>query len=543
MYEKCYPIQNNLSKYICLCEENHQGKSCAQIDQQCINGFCSNTSICQPMYRGRENRFDLPYCICAEKRYGPRCYLEQHQCQSNPCFNGGQCFESSIPDRYTCVCGLLYKGDRCEYEKERIDLYIEHRMEHQPVVIQYLSIDYAHLKLHLEIQQIYEEFPKHLIAYSNHLIIPEIIVAKFYVGSQRRIHLLSLQINVTSANQTVNIHEHNSCSLIERQTTSPIQYHHLCRDNQSLLCFLDEYYLCFCDENHSHAECFQYDTTLDQCSFCLSMGQCLRGDPSDMDDFLCLCPACYSGRFCQFTSESFSFTLDQLFSTDLLSSNQFFRIGTITYLIMISSIYFLLGLMNNLCSFRTFIRVNCQKNGIGQYLLLMTITNQISLTLLLLRLVHLIINLTNNNFSSQLNSILCSLLNYLLVTSSRLTYWLVSFIAMERVYTSLVLTGHYWNKPLMARRLSCLIVILVCITGAYEVFFMKSHSEFEHNHSITLCILQFPFHHSAWKSIHRIVTIFHSIFPFIINLISVIIIVRVVLKKKMRLIGKRTICE
>ena len=52
-------------------------------------------------------------------------------------------------------------------------------------------------------------------------------------------------------------------------------------------------YLCICDEDHCHAECFGYNRSIDQCSFCLSNGLCLESKLDDRKDFLCVCPRCY----------------------------------------------------------------------------------------------------------------------------------------------------------------------------------------------------------------------------------------------------------
>lgn len=88
------------------------------------------------------------------------------------------------------------------------------------------------------------------------------------------------------------------------------------------MCFHDDNYICICDENE-HAECFQYNSTLDKCTRlkCRNNGQCIHGDLDDRRDFVCLCPQCYYGSICQHNTELFSFTLETLFATDLQSSS------------------------------------------------------------------------------------------------------------------------------------------------------------------------------------------------------------------------------
>jgi hypothetical protein len=353
----------------------------------------------------------------------------------------------------------------------------------------------------------------------------------------REIHLISVHTDVSSINGTTETTENNRCLNIN-EDTSPFKYHHLFRSNQTLLCFYDLNYLCICDENHSRVDCFGYDHSLDYCSHCIAGGRCLKGDDND---YICVCPLCHSGRFCQFSSESFSFTLDQLFSADLLSNNRTLRHATIYLLIIGSSIMFLLGLVNNIFAFVTFRRRKCRRNGTGQYLLFMSIINQINLGLFTLRLIHLTINIISRPFHPLVNVILCSGLNYLLITSSRITYWLVSLIAIERVYTILFLNKRWLRKPYIARRLIILTSMSILITGAYELVFVTSHSGFNDGKS-AICVLEFPLHRPIWKYIHQSVTIINALLPFLINLCCMITIIYVVVKKKMA-VNKHNVCE
>ena len=103
---------------------------------------------------------------------------------------------------------------------------------------------------------------------------------------------------------------------------SPIRYHQICQNHTQLLCFRDQHNLCICVDHRLRAECFRYDDQLDHCTRCLSDGRCLASDIRSAKRFLCLCPPCYSGRQCEFSSKSFTFTLDQLFYADLLSAHR-----------------------------------------------------------------------------------------------------------------------------------------------------------------------------------------------------------------------------
>ena len=289
--------------------------------------------------------------------------------------------------------------------------------------------------------------------------------------------------------------------------------------------------MCLCGENHTRVECFLYDDGLDRCSYCLSGGRCLKGDLHLSNDFVCLCPSCYSGRQCQFNTKSFSFTLDQLFSPDLVSIGRQRR--TISLVIFFSLFLFFFALLNNLFSFFTFRRSSCLRFGVGHYLLWMSVVNQVSITLLVVRLVHLVVNITGTlSFSSSTNDRLCKSLNYFLSSSTRLVYWLTSLISIERVYTTIFLRGHWLKQPRIARRLIFFVFITVLITDLYELFFYESFAAgFDHHGS--LCVLQIsPRDRSLWMTTHLLFLILHSLLPLLINVVSTITICLIVIKKK-----------
>jgi hypothetical protein len=311
--------------------------------------------------------------------------------------------------------------------------------------------------------------------------------------------------------------------------------------NNSLLCFFDADYLCICDENHSRAECFGFDHYLDHCSYCRSGGRCLKGDRSREDIYICVCPQCFSGRSCQFNSQSFSFTLDQLFSADLLLENSTGKRTIFYSLIAGPWIVFLVGLMNNICSFTTFHRPRCRRKGVGQYLLWMSIVNQINLGFLACRLTHLTINISNDRFSPLLDIVFCKVFNYSLTASSRITYWLVSLIAFERTYITLFLGGQWLQKPFIARRLILVTSIGILSTGSYELVFITSHFGFN-NGKRAICVLDFPSRDPVWIYIHQTVTVINSLLPLVINICCMITIMCIVIKKKMN-VNTREICK
>ena len=146
-------------------------------------------------------------------------------------------------------------------------------------------------------------------------------------------------------------------------------------------------YLCICEEDYYRAECFGYNNSQDQCSSCLSNGYCLKGELNDKYDFLCVCPRCLNGKMCQYSTELMSFTLDSLIVKDIQNNLQI----SIGIYISVVLLIFFFGLFNNLNSFFTFLRPKPRKMGVGNYLLIVSIVDQCSLLLLLLKMIHIIL--------------------------------------------------------------------------------------------------------------------------------------------------------
>lgn len=165
----------------------------------------------------------------------------------------------------------------------------------------------------------------------------------------------------------------------------------------------------------------------------------------------------------------------------------------------------LFGLMNNLFCFVTFRRSMCLRNGVGQYLVCMSVINQINLGALFLRHSHIILS---HNSPSLTDILLYKLLSFLLIVSGCMVYWLVSLVAIEGVYITLYLNGRRLKKPHIARALVALTLLVILATSVHELVFMQSYSKDNDNNS-HLCVLDFHQHRSLWTLFHQKVTVLH----------------------------------
>ena len=268
-----------------------------------------------------------------------------------------------------------------------------------------------------------------------------------------------------------------------------------------------------CSGDRSRVECFGYDHSLDHCHHCLASGQCLRGDRSQPNDFLCLCPRCFYGSICEFTSQYLGFTLDSLIVHDNLYIQAVY--------IAIVSILFLCGVMTNVCSLATFARAKPRKIGVGNYLLIVTLMNKASLTCLLLKVTHIYIG------SRQLlakhpttNTILCKAVSYFLSGSTRTNYWLLTWVTIERVSLVMFPGMTIFNKPNVAIGISVMTLLTVFGAQIHEPLFsiiVKNPT------GKTVCTTDYS--RADVAAFNQVSVLLHYLAPFFLQVLSTALII------------------
>ena len=255
--ERCHPLLNNKSQYICLCATNYTRENCSQKDPQCDpQGYCLEGSLCQAA-RSRSSSF--PFCLCPSTRYGRRCSIEHSVCLSSPCQNNGSCFPDSSPDAVICLCTREYSGAKCQWKRASIHLAVSSDVfSSAGVVIQFFEIDQTSFDLIALRQEVSLTLPQHIEYYHrDQTKMTGIVLAKLYSSHKEHssvdLHLLSVHADVVSLRGRTSISAINRCAHVR---SSPIRYHHICRDDRDLLCFRDDVYLCVCAGNHTRRRMF-----------------------------------------------------------------------------------------------------------------------------------------------------------------------------------------------------------------------------------------------------------------------------------------------
>jgi hypothetical protein len=203
-------------------------------------------------------------------------------------------------------------------------------------------------------------------------------------------------------------------------------------------------------------------------------------------------------------------------------------------LIVIFTLIFLIALPSNLFSFFTLRHPSCRTTGIGYYLLSIALINQISLGFLLARLTFISVKNTGLIRPLASDHIFCKSFQYTLQSSSRITYWLSSLVAVERAYSTVQINSRWLKQPHIARRILLATIMLVFGTGVYELLFIHALPSIDGQTST--CVLTFPDHQrSTWSYVHTLVSMLHSMVPFLINCVSTVIIIYIVIRNKLRL--------
>ena len=206
-------------------------------------------------------------------------------------------------------------------------------------------------------------------------------------------------------------------------------------------------------------------------------------------------------------------------------------------LIIIPTILFLIAGINNICCYVTFNRSKPLLVGSGWYLYAVSIVNQIAVLVLLLKLLHLVLSIKGFIVHHLLNTILCKSLSYLLVCSSRISYWLMSMVAVERVYVTWYLKGTWLKSPRIAKRIMAVIIIGIIVCDVHELIFYQSIEDpksLDTNNS-TWCVTSYP---SIIGIYNQVNIILNYTLPFLINFLSTITLTILIIRR--RTVAKKT---
>ncbi|CAF3947495.1 unnamed protein product [Rotaria sp. Silwood1] len=445
IHGQCFNYVNDRSSTFCRCEPNWSGIQ-GSIKYKCA---CAPNSLC----------IDESICLCPLNRFGPRCYLVQSSCNPQSCTNGGQCvprderYIEYLPKR-TCVCPQEYYGDCCEYPQSRIDIsFHDELIIPQSLLIHFITVKEKAAPIR---SSTIKKIPLDQDSLSLYTSITFNIA---FAEMSRNYYLIILRKQaIVSATISTQIIPSHRCALIDelfnktlanQRLLKCVKYYHIpCKERLELVCFYDDVHFCLCDLARQ-ANCFEFNHNMTyDCygqNFCENGGQCFQDDPKCPTSAVCVCRDCYYGSRCQFSTKSWTLSLDTILSYQIHPHIQISRQPIIVKIsIAVTTIMFGCGFISSLFSFLTFRSPATRNVGCGLYLLTSSIVSMITMSVFTMKFWFLLASQKGSINNRSFVQAQCMSIDFLLRLFLSTGDWLSVCVAIERAVN--VARGVNFNK-------------------------------------------------------------------------------------------------
>ncbi|CAF1136461.1 unnamed protein product [Adineta steineri] len=514
----------------CQCNEGWHGKDCS-IPHICQ---CSANSLCIGFSSNNRS-----ICICPINRWGSRCLLHDDICQQEniTCQNGGKCIPMASTKNFECICPKEFFGEKCEIPSNKISLSFDKDL----VLPETMLIHFIEVKQNNAPPEIGVTFKKISINRKPviifwprifHIVFVELFPKNYYLTYLENKYNQStiIEKQLKSSDRCPYIGEIFNETFTKLHLIRRIKYFHVPCRNLQLSCFYDDAYLCLCMNfgNQRMANCIEFNHTLkhdcSQKNICKNGGQCLQDSTNCPQTVMCVCPTCFYGSQCQFSTNGYGLSLDAILGNHI---QQYVNIKDQTIIVQISLILTVLmtftGLMDGICSLITFKHKDIRKTGCGIYLLSSSITTLFTMILFFIKfhilLISQMIFLTNHSFLQ----FQCVTIDYFLRIGLNMDQWLNACVAYER--TIIVIKEHNFDKKKSIKRAKFIIIILLILVISTNII-DPIHRNLIHtdvnDEKRIWCIITYS---SIAEKFNIILNSFHCCVPFIINIISTIVII------------------
>jgi len=229
----------------------------------------------------------------------------------------------------------------------------------------------------------------------------------------------------------------------------------------------------------------------------------------------------------------YTLTIDSIISPAILTDVSLLQQPLLIKILILVVVFIcIFGLFSNYCSMIVFVHPNIQAYGFGKYFVALTICNQIGIIMFLCRFIYLVVSqiilIENHLFLLTSCAIFDSIVQYPFSVSN----WLMTCIACERLM--MVIKGfnfNKWESVRVSKVVKRCLFLLLLLTFIPQIF----NRQLINNPQIEkrlLCVIQFRY---TWLRIYEIIiNFFRDIIPFIINIISAILLLKFFSRKKLR---------
>ncbi|CAF1399531.1 unnamed protein product [Adineta steineri] len=561
IHGECVKYANIPEKSFCRCHERWSGRYCT-IQHTCT---CSFGSLCIGITANNRS-----ICVCPLNKFGPRCLLTDTICQinnQNICKNGGECTAINrhiiFNKEFVCVCPTGYSGDRCNITDNELNLsFNKDIILPQEIFFHFIEASgNATHKRSTTFRKIPIKEDLISITWPNqfHIVFIELNKTKL----DKKYYLVMYQKTYTQSKVTKKIiNPSDHCPHINEifkenfNGTFPqwhlihrIKYYHIPCQNQSLnlSCFYDTDQFCLCYQfgQKRLANCFSFDHNMkfdcqgqSECDH----GQCFEDEQECPTRSICMCDLCYFGQRCHLTTDGYGLSLDVILGYQIsphVSIN--YQPLIIKISLALTIIFIITGLINGILSLITFMNKTLWQVGCGLYLLTSSITTlfitiMFGLKFFILLLSHMSI-ISNRSFLSGQ----CYSFDYILRMFVSIDQWLNACIAIER--TTAVIKGVSFDKnksKKTAKLMMAILFITVAVNYVHDPihrYIIDEVNQDDSRQNRIWCIMKDSL---SLKTYNSFIHTFHFISPFIINLISTIVLIVVKTRQQANLHKKQT---
>jgi hypothetical protein len=524
----------------CQCKQGWSGEYCT-IPYECS---CSLDSLC--IGKSSNNR---SICICPINKFGSRCLLKSDICQSDgnmTCLNDGQCIPYDehliLNKKFTCICRKGFSGDRCEINDNKIIIsFHKDIILPQSMLIHFIQVmNDSSPKRATTFKTFSSDQDSGVIYWSHpfHIAFIELPNKAFYLTVRQKISNQSTTIIKTlhPSDRCEHINQTFNDTIMKSHLLRRIKYYHLPCQRRSLYnlsCFYDDIHMCLCDDfgDKRHANCFEFDHEMKLDCFgesgCENGAQCFQDSPVCPQTSICLCPTCFYGRRCQFTTSGFSLSLDAILGYRIQPNIRIIHQPVIVQVTLALTILMtIIGIISSILSIITFKNKRLHEVGSGYYLLGSSVSTLSTMIIFALKFfillgaqMELITNRSFLNFQ-------CITIDFFLRISLNIDHWLNACVACERAITSIKATKFNKRKSKKSAKYVILgLLILMIITTIHDPIHRHLMDDSDENgeNKRVWCIVSYS---SSVETFNSTLNIFHFFAPFFINLISALIIIK-----------------
>ncbi|CAF1031787.1 unnamed protein product [Didymodactylos carnosus] len=543
----CMYYINWKEKEFCWCNREWFSENC---DLQLSSKLCNKTS-CSPHSQCVVFNNQKAKCICPLGKYGPECYINYDPCANVVCENNGSCLP--LDNRnfgYVCVCSDAFKGTHCEMTARLTNILINISATSLSVIpaVVHICVDNINKNIFhlfkniLSTSTFIMSHTRFMQCEAEYVHIFFNITTNFYYMIKYNSPATTFDTSLISENLCPSIGELFNETVLYRYTYLKRLklYHKPCQLNLALRCFFDEHYMCLCTRDHN-SECAAIDNSYSNCQHCYNHGWCIERNPLQAQwDYVCLCPKCYFGTICQFTTGQYFITLDILVGAEMITGRASLEQQPIFIKVALGVLILILivGLVCNTCSIIIFCDTELRQIGCGIYLLYLSIVSQAGLIIFGLRFTYMLLTQMYVFESLLLLKVSCVFLEYFVRLIPSIFDWLTVCVACERAYT--VMKGINFTKNLslktvrIAHSLIPVVFLVNILSSLHRPFNLNLVDEPTIAANIQghpWCLLNFNL---KWLNSYEIfMNLFHLILPFSINLASTILFLLYIIKKEL----------